>query len=254
MRTREELFDIWAAEEGTWSPWVKPVLFSQLNDIDLLGPDTEDNFEWTGADVPDSGSATALIIDLPGERGLRIAGALAGRGYRPVPLFNGVPHPQGGFVPVAAIARELVTLADDVERAALSPAAPPAFVLDAGRMAGGRVPDPGQFDNRWMVFPQDFPSASFLAAHGVQRVIVIQQDAAVAEDLARVLIPYRRQGIEVLTMSPASGSRPETAVLAETSWMKTVLFRAMVLLRLRRNSAGGFGAMVPAARRTGFYG
>ena len=39
--------------------------------------------------------------------------------------------------------------------------APPAFLLDSDRMKAP-APDPGRFDNRWLVFPQDFPSAAFL--------------------------------------------------------------------------------------------
>jgi len=104
-----------------------------------------------------------------------------------------------------------------------------------------------------MVFPQDFPSGRFLQSRGLRRVLVLQEGDAIAEDLARVLAGFRDSGLEVMVQDP-KGERPaQPATLARTSWMKTVLFRAMVVARLRRNSAGGFGARVPEPGQTGFF-
>ena len=253
MRTREAVFDLWAPEQGIWSPWVKPVAFTALTPAHLSASKAEAPRPWDGPELPDAGSSTAVVLELPAATSLRLGVALTRRGFRPIPLFNGVPQDGGAFVPTDALSRLLVTLADDVHDAALPFAAPPAFVLDADRMAGGRVPAPGQFDNRWMVFAQDFPSASFLKRQGLQRVLVVQHGSAVADDLARVLAAFREQGMEVLVLRPDGEHRPEPAVLPKASWVKSVLFRAMVTLRMRRNSAGGFGARVPEPSQTGFF-
>src|SRR4029453_2540608 len=143
----------------------------------------------------------------------------------------------GAFVSTEGVGRLLVSLADDVAGATLLPDAPPAFVLDVGRMAEGKLPLPGQFDNRWMVFPQDFPSGRFLQRRGLRRVLVIQRGGPIAEDLARVLIGYRDSGMEIWVQEPDGERQPQPAVLAGVSWMKHLFFRAMVLPRLRPTSA-----------------
>jgi len=123
-------------------------------------------------------------------------------------------------------------------------------------MAGGKTPSPGQFDNRWMVFPQDFPSASLLLAHGIRRVVVVEPAGrAPAEDLVHVLLRYQQAGIEVLIESLDAPGHPRPAKLARPSWFRAMFYRALVVLRLRRNSAGGFGAVPqPTRGGGGFYG
>jgi hypothetical protein len=253
MRTREELFEMWADPARTWSPWVKPVVFTWLTATQLSLSDREQADVPQLAAFPDASSGTAIVLELTGPTALRFGVALAGRGYQPVPLFNGVPDAGGAFISTESVGRLLVALADDVAGATLLPDAPPVFILDAGRMAEGRLPLPGQFDNRWMVFPQDFPSGRLLQSRGIRRVLAIQRGAAIAEDLSRVLMGFRKSGMEVQVQEPDGESPPQDAVLARTSWMKNVLFRAMVLARLRRNSAGGFGARVPEPSQTGFF-
>ena len=76
-------------------------------------------------------------------------------------------------------------------------------------------PGPGTFDNRWVVFPQDFPSAAFLRSRGVAEVLLIQAGAQPQEDLAHVLLRWQQGG--------------------------------------PRNNAGGFGAVIPV-RSGGHYG
>jgi hypothetical protein len=252
MNDRESLFDLWALDGATWSPWVKPVLFSEMDESLPLSTAYEERESWDTLGFPSVGSGTALVLELPGKSALRLGVALARRGYRPVPLFNGVPHPDGGFVPSGAIARLLVSLAGELAQSGLPLDAPPAFVLDADRMAGGRVPTPGEFDNRWMVFPQDFPSASFLASHGIRRIVVIQRGTWIADDLVEVLAGHAKGGIEVL-VAPPDGGPAQQADLSKASWFRSMFYRAMVVLRLRRSSAGGFGGRVPEPRQSGFY-
>lgn len=42
----------------------------------------------------------------------------------------------------------------------LPPEAAPAFLLDSARLSGTRSVQKGMFDNRWMIFRHDFPSAT----------------------------------------------------------------------------------------------
>lgn len=256
MRTREEVYGQWAGEGAVWSPWVKPVLFSEMAEsvlgLEPASMEAPQDVEWPW--LPRTGTGFALVLDLPGVRAVPLSVALARRGYRPVPLFNGVPRLGDSVVPSEPIARLLVSLGEDVERAGLPLDAAPAFVLDAGRMAGGRVPRPGEFDNRWMVFAQDLPSASFLLEHGIHRVLLVQEGSAIAEDVTHVLRAYRKGGIDLLVKSLADAEDPEVIVLPAGSWLRTVFFRALVLARLHRSSAGGFGDVIPTSSRSGFVG
>jgi len=43
--------------------------------------------------LPDAGDKVALVVDLPGAEGVAAGLAFAGRGYRPVPLYNALPDP-----------------------------------------------------------------------------------------------------------------------------------------------------------------
>jgi hypothetical protein len=254
VRTREAVYEQWAPEGTLWSPWVKPVVFTALVDrmLEATHAERPPDPGWTW--LPDANSATGVVLDLPAAAALRLAVVLARRGFRPVPLFNGVPGPLGGFVPAEEMCHALVGFGDDLAKLSLPPDAPPAFVLDSGRMAGGRIPGPSEFDNRWMVFAQDLPSGGFLRDHGVRRVLVIQESRTVADDLCHVLRGFRETGVEVLVKVPGTDADPETASLPRGSWLRTVFFRASVLMRLRRNSAGGFGASVPNPQSSGFYG
>jgi len=258
VTAREAAFEVWAPPGGRWSPWVKPILFAAL---DASAPETPAPPATGTHDVevsrPDAG--TALVVDLPGPEALRTALTLAERGHRPVALFNGVPGPPGSkpLVDLHRVVRLAAALTDDLARLDLAPDAPPAFLLDRDRMAGGRTPSPGQFDNRWMVFPQDFPSASFLLAHGIRRVVVVEPAGGTpAEDLVHVLLRNRQAGIEVLIESLDAPGHLRPAKLARPSWFRAVFYRALVVLRLRRNSTGGFGATVPQPTHGGggFYG
>lgn len=252
----EAAFEIWAPPGGRWSPWVKPILFAGLDASALQA--TEVSGSDARAQVPGTDAETALVIDLPGPEALETGLALAKRGHRPVPLFNGVPGPPGSepLVNLQRVVRLLGTLTDDLGRLDLSPDAPPAFLLDHDRMAGGRTPRPGQFDNRWMAFPQDFPSASFLLAHRIRRIVVVESSGrSPAEDLVHVLLRYREAGIEVLIESVDAPGQLRPAQLVRPWWFRAMFYRALVLLRLRRSSGGGFGAKVPHPTRSGgFYG
>jgi len=47
----------------------------------------------------------------------------------------------------------------------------------ANRRGDGRKIEPDEFDNRSISFTSDFPSANFLASHGIQRVMLVQKNS-----------------------------------------------------------------------------
>lgn len=258
MKTAEEVYADWAPDAGLWSPWVKPSFFAGITKGVLASSDVEAGppieIPWVLATT----SGAALVLDVPGIRALRLALTLARGGFRPVPLFNCVPAPGGGgLVPTDAMQRLLVSTADDLGPIDIPADAPPCFLLDSQRMAGGRTPNPGEFDNRWMVFPQDLPSATFLAKRGIRTVLIVQETSTtVAEDLGHVVKGFRRGGLDVLVQLLDDDAPPQEAILPAGGWWKSLLFRALVTMKLRRSSAGGFGASVPTPRSGGgfFYG
>jgi hypothetical protein len=133
-----------------------------------------------------------------------------------------------------------------LERLVIPPDAPPAFLLDADRLRCRAPPGPGHFDNRWMTFPQDFPSANFLLAQAIQSVLLVQaQPNQPQEDLAHVLLRWQEGGLRLRVVSPGAGNVPQPIEVRRPHLFRWAWHRALVTLGLRRNSAGGFGAVVP---------
>ena len=193
---------------------------------------------------------TALVADLPGVNSVETGIALARRGYRPVPLYNTSAGPSA-LLNVTDLVETLATGATGLREIALSPDAPPAFLIDADRMRPGVPSNPGCYDNRWVVFPQDFPSGTFLRSQGIAEVIVLHDRGGVQEDLAHVLIRWQEAGIRILAVGPGETSpRPFTA--KKPSWYRRVWYRAIVVAGLRRNNAGGFGGVIPKASGGGY--
>ncbi|MGH9601505.1 MAG: hypothetical protein ACRD24_03860 [Terriglobales bacterium] len=114
-------------------------------------------------------------------------------------------------------------------------------------------PEAGKFDNRWMVFPQDFPSASFLTSHGIQRVLLAQESYAPVprEDLAHVLLRWQEGGIEILLKRLDRPDAPARIEVARPSRFRALWHRALAIVGLRRSSAGGFGCTVPESSSAG---
>lgn len=235
----EIAFAAWAPDASPWSVWAKPVLFADAVTFGGGGASRPSRDEV--ARFPGPG-ATALVIDLPGAAGVELGLALAERGYRPVPLYN-ASRGTGALVDVVPIASALAAGAGELALLRLPDDAPPAFLLDSERMKGS--PQPGRFDNRWLVFPQDFPSAAFLASRGIRRVLVVQHDAEPRDDLAHVLLRWQRAGIELSVAAPAAADAARPLVVKPPSRFRRAWYRALAVMGLRRSNVGGFGAPVP---------
>ena len=251
--TKEELFDTWAPVTAAWSPWAKPVLFAQPLAAESLAaaapqpaPPADDR--WL---LPASGQR-AVVVDLVGVESVRVGLALAERGHRPVPLFNTCPDP-AAIIDVRPLVQALAAGGDVLRRTAPAPDAPPAFLLDAARMKPATPPAPGKFDNRWVVFPQDFPSATFLRTRGITEVVLIHDGGRPQEDLAHVLRRWQEAGLTILSQTPRE-DRAQPITVEKPSWFRRTWYRVIAMSGLRRNNAGGFGAAIPVAAAGGGYG
>lgn len=234
----EEVYDLWAPESSPWSAWAKPVLFAALNRVsappELVLPE---DLAW----APDSTARTAVVVDLPGEAAVLTGLALARRGYQPVPLFNGCLA-SGMVVDVAPLAAALLGGAEPLRHQPPAKAAPPAFLLDSRRREGKEQVRPGRFDNRWAVVPQDMPSGNRLREAEIGAVLV--RAATVQEDLTHILCRYQQAGIR-LQQVPDDLAEPQPLTVSPPSGFRSLWYRLGVFAGLRRNSAGGFGAIVP---------
>ncbi|HEX6902466.1 MAG TPA: hypothetical protein VF789_22290 [Thermoanaerobaculia bacterium] len=246
-----ELFEIWAPAGSVWSPWAKPALFADQALLDAAaGPSAEAS---PPAPFSSPASDTALVLDLPGEKSVELALLLARGGYRPVPLFNTTHHP-AALVDVRPVLRGLASGAAALAEAYLSPQAPPAFLLDANRNTASGPAAPGRYDNRWVVFPQDFPSANFLLAQGIRHVTLLQewrQGEQPRPDLAHVLRRWQEAGLGIHLQDPDLDQPPLTLDVRRPSSFRSLFYRALTLAGLRRNSAGGFGGIIPQPSSSG---
>jgi hypothetical protein len=245
MNIHRRAFECWAPSRSPWSDWAKPALFATAPPV---GHDLS-ALELTGDEMqrlPNAAQRTAIIVDLPGLDSIRAGLALARRGYRPVPLYNTTYGPMAA-VDVRPIAQLLMATAEEIEQLSIEPHAPPAFLLDSNRLPSGLPPGEGVFDNRWIVFPQDFPSAVFLKTHEIDKALLLQNGREVREDLAHVLLRWQEAGVEIQLASLTAGEGIRPLQVKKPPLYRRAWYRLVAILGLRRNNVGGFGAVVPIA-------
>ena len=230
-----EIYKTWAPYDALWTQWAKPVLFMH-SPQELLRE----------LDIPELGwiqsveSQTMIIVDLPSKSSVVESMGLARLGYRPVPLYNGVDGRVFSMVvKVDEIAAALCYCAGILATYNIGPEAPPVFMLDSNRMNGSGK-QPGTYDNRWCVFPQDMPSASFLINAGIRRIIV--RSDRIQNDLSHILLRYQEEGIEIHL---CTGEQIEKISVVKPSKFRSLSYRFSVILGLTRNGAGGFGDKIP---------
>jgi hypothetical protein len=253
--TKEELFELWAPTGGRWSPWVKPVLFACSPEEPVLASPPAPFFDLS--ELPSIAEQTALVLDLPGPDGVQLGLALAAQGYRPVPLYNAIPGPTlptpvpqtqnfSALVNVNAIVDALRSAAPHLRTLNLSDESPPAFLLDANRRGEGQAASPGRFDNRSVSFTTDFPSATFLRAHNLQRVVLVQSGRDTPQpDLAHTLRRWQEGGLQVALKRLDYPGTPIPIEIQKPSAFGLLCQRALAALGLRRHGLGGFGGFIP---------
>jgi len=268
--SREEIYSTWSPAQGRWSGWVKPVLFAHMpaNVLDWL-PLPQDSAAIESLDTswaPASAEQAAVVVDLPGALGVHLGMALAvSRGYRPVPLYNVCPGPSGssylssGGLPMSVVDVEpimsaIVRYTPMLKATALPYGAPPVFLLDSERRTGRGPLLPGRFDNRWITFPTDFPSAVLLREQEIGRVVLVQAAArkmTPQPDLGHTLRRWQAGGIAVWVKAFADPGAPVPTVLRGPSRLGELFDRMFAIFRLRRSVLGGYGGMIPDASAAG---
>ena len=244
MISSEECFSAWAPDGAAWTEWAKPVVFSTpsgMLPIDAPAPPPA----VVPPDVGDASSGAAVIVDVPGDEAVELGLLLAAKGFRPVPLFNGTQGPSP-VIDLEPMVKGLGAGAARLRQLTLAPDAPPAFLLDARRgLDAGRV-QPGSYDNRWVVLPQDFPSAAFLASKGIRQVTLILRGATSPPvDLSHVLLRWQQAGLRIRVADLATGRVDDNVRVREPNWFRRACYAALAIMRLRRSNIGGFGSAVP---------
>ncbi len=250
-----KLFNSWAGDHE-WSDWAKPTLFAQAatpltrtfdapDDILAKAVKLIDESAARSA-MPGSGTRRAvMIVDCPGEVAVAAGAALSQRGFAPVPLFNGVYARDSPLIDNAPILNALDVFAGRVRPAPTTVS--PAFLLDSQRLDGS--PAPGRYDNRWIVFPQDFPSGGRLLASGIRDCFILAAPQRVQDDLSHVLKRWQDAGIE---MHEVWGQRRQAITIATPPWYRNVFYRVAALSGLRPTSHGAFGAIIPLPGSGGY--
>jgi len=253
MIDAEACFAIWAPDDAVWSPWAKPAIFAAGP---VFMPDNATAPVAPALDrpgLPEAWTPAAIIVDLPGADAVAMGLALAARGFRPVPLFNGTtgPMPVINNDPlVAALGAGGATLS----QLPLKPDAKPAFLLDSRRMDPIGAGEPGRYDNRWVTLPQDFPSAAFLQHQGIEEVTLVTGGTPMS-DISHVARRWQEAGLRMRLVDPVSWKIDDPYDVPVPSLFRTAWYAAATLMGLRRNNVGGFGSTVPEqTRSTGFYG
>ena len=243
----DAVYESWVPAEGVWSLWARPVLFAQMGDAGPGAGELPVPLAWAALDVrwaPDAGSGTVLAIDLPGAESVLTGLALAGRGYRPVPLYNACTGPHE-VIDQGPLVHALRAGALYLWSVKLPVDAPPAFLLDARRTIAEREVRPGAFDNRWQVFPQDFPSAQTLAERGFTKALLVQRGRRPREDLADVLRGWQEAGVALSLKDVGDEAPPAPLRIEPLPWYRAAWHGVLAWLGLRRSPPGGFGRLVP---------
>jgi hypothetical protein len=219
-----------------------------------------------GKSVPTASSDTGVVIDLDGPRGVFFGMRMARKGYRPVPLYNACPREnlspspdapirlglgedsedlslQGStpVVEVGPIVSAIVGATDELRGLEVAANAPPAFILDWRRGGVGKQVSIGMFDNRSVIFPSDFPSASFLKDWGIRTMVVVSETHVPEFDLANVLREWAAAGLDTQILIPGPLWAPKAISLPAPSWFQRAWFWIHSHLGLQRNFSGGYG-------------
>ena len=253
--TAEECFATWAPDQVVWSEWAKPVAFLHIGGVLLPDAGTVPHATSVPSIPLTVTSPSAVVVDLPGADAVATGVALAERGFRPVPLFNGTAGPSP-VIDVQPIAGALVHGAERLRQLEIPDAAAPAFLIDARRRDPAIVVRPGLYDNRWVTLPQDFPSGALLASRGFRHATLLHDNGlTIRPDLAHVLRRWQDAGIEIRIVDVKSGQVADRVDVPKPSGFKLAWYSAIALLGLRRNNVGGFGSMIPEhTARPGGYG
>ena len=196
--TNKECYRIWAPCGKKWSDWVRPVPFiaAQANVKGYhLGELSIPMIDF----IDESFHQAAIIVDLPGDESVEVGLALARRGYRPVPIYNGTIEQENARATVdnQTVGAALLWGAEVLKEIEIAEDALPAFLVDKNRLHRFKV-DTGVFDNSWDVYPQDLPSADYFLKNGIHKIIVISN--SMSKDLKAIFRKFKKKNIQICLM------------------------------------------------------
>lgn len=188
------IYNIWAPAGKSWVDWVRPVAFVEMKQ-GVKGYCVSERVIPLAEEIRGEKN-TVVIVDLPGGESVFQGIALAERGFRPVPVFNGTMEQEGVRATVnnQSVGVALVKMADRLKKISLAEDAPPAFLTDKNRLQRYKLVE-SVFDNSWDVYPQDLPSASYMKEKGIRKIVVIS--TSFSEDLKKVLYKHQKSGIDI---------------------------------------------------------
>jgi hypothetical protein len=225
------------------------VLFGQMPQYEVTKePRLPGHHPWAAFDLtwaPASNERALLILELPGVTSVHLGLALAGLGYRPIPLFNACTGPNA-VIEQEPIQKALQDGAAYLRALALPADAPPAFLLDRFRQTPQRPIRPGAYDNRWRLYPEDFPSEELLLAKGFTEAVLVRPETGqLQDDLASVLWNWQEAGLRILGKNLGDAGGLQRLRVPRPPWFSLLWQNCLVRLGWRRSPAGGFGYIIP---------
>lgn len=76
-------------------------------------------------------------------------------------------------------------------------------------------------------------------------LLVRNGPVSVPDDLAHVLLRWKEGGIELLGQDAQGAGPPQPLTVSPPKGFKALWYRLLAMAGLRRNSAGGFGSVIP---------
>lgn len=193
---RKEVYKIWAPYGKKWVDWVRPVPFIGIDELKQI-------HEFIDYTIPSINyidgvyKDTAIIVDMQGVDSIKEGIALAKKGYRPIPIFNGTNPSVGCMATTNNMIIEPLLIWGSVElnKIKLDDDAPPVFLLDKNRLNRYKI-NASVFDNSWDIYPQDIPSAKYFLDNGIKKIIV--KGEVFNKDLSKVLYKHQKCGMKIL--------------------------------------------------------
>lgn len=193
--TGKEIYRSWAPYGKKWVDWVRPVPFIEIH-TKKKGYSVSPIFIPDHICVKACDEKTAILVDLPGAHSVEMGLALAEKGYRPIPVYNGIEEQEGARATTdnQSIDTVLFYGAKELEKIQIPDDAPPAFLMDTNRLQRYKMDD-SIFDNSWDLYPQDIPSAKYFLAQGIDKILIIGNQ--VSRDLKKILYDFQKKGLQI---------------------------------------------------------
>lgn len=211
--TAKEVYKIWAPTGKKWVEWVRPVPFlsvdytpkgyvltdTKLPQIVFLEEEHNRSVleDLIGTLPKVELDSTAIIVDMSGDQSVGYGVALAGYGFRPIPVYNGTLEQQGARATVdnQSVGMALELMAKELQKIEIADDARPAFLLDRNRLNRYKLDD-SVYDNSWDVYPQDLPSPDYLLDSGIESILVIG-GRKISRDVKKILVAHQKKGLKI---------------------------------------------------------